>query len=173
MNRTVINISVLILCCILSSCGVYYIDLGNHYAWLEDRVIVKITEETKKSLYYDCLIRPQVLNYDYDDTYIIAYQVYDGSIDYDSCQRPEEKDSLRIQFKRLEEMKHCYWIINKETGRIIGPMKKNEFDLKCKTLNVRAKMRHSQEEKFWKGSSIEEINVGNSVQDTLLINTKN
>ena len=70
-------------------------------------------------------------------------------------------------------MKHCYWIINKETGRIIGPMKKNEFDLKCKTLNVRAKMRHSQEEKFWKGSSIEEINVGNPAQDTLLINTKN
>jgi hypothetical protein len=75
----IIKISILLLCSILSSCGFYYIDLGKHYAWLEDRVIVKITEETKESLYYDCLIRPQVLNYDYDDTYIIAYQVYDGS----------------------------------------------------------------------------------------------
>jgi hypothetical protein len=108
------------------------------------------------------------LNYDYDDTYIIAYQVYDGSVYYDSCQRPEEKDSLRIQFKRLEEMKHCYWIINKETGKIIGPMKKNEFDLKCETLSVRAKMRHSQEEKFWKGTSMEDIGYDDSVTDSII-----
>jgi hypothetical protein len=65
-------------------------------------------------------------------------------------------------------MKHCYWIINKETGKIIGPMKKNEFDLKCETLSVRAKMRHSQEEKFWKGTSMEDIGYDDSVTDSII-----
>ena len=150
MYRRILNIVVLLLCNLLTSClGVFYIDLGNHYAWLEDRIIVKIKEEKANSLSYDLLIRPQVLNYDYDDRFIIAYQIYDGSDWYNSNPIAEEKDSLLIQFAKLKEMKYCYWIINKETNQVIGPMRKPEFDRKCEELHVKAKMRHFHEKKFW------------------------
>ena len=150
MYRRILNIVVLLLCNLLTSClGVFYIDLGNHYAWLEDRIIVKIKEETENSLSYDLLIRPQVLNYDYDNKFIIAYQIYDGSDWYNSNPIAEEKDSLLIQFAKLKEMKHCYWIIDKETDKVMGPMRKNEFERLCKTLQVEAKMRHFHEKKFW------------------------
>ena len=150
MCRRILNIVVLLLCNLLTSClGVFYIDLGNHYAWLEDRIIVKIKEETENSLSYDLLIRPQVLNYDYDNKFIIAYQIYDGSDWYNSNPIAEKKDSLFIQFAKLKEMKYCYWIINKETNQVIGPMRKPEFDRKCEELHVKAKMRHFHEKKFW------------------------
>lgn len=150
MYRRILNIAVLLFCYLLTSClGVFYIDLGNHYAWLEDRIIVKIKEEMENSLSYDLLIRPQVLNYDYDNKFIIAYQIYDGSDWYNSNKRAEEKDSLFIQFAKLKEMKYCYWIINKETNQVIGPMRKPEFDRKCEELHVKAKMRHFHEKKFW------------------------
>ena len=153
MYRRILNIVVLLLCNLLTSClGVFYIDLGNHYAWLEDRIIVKIKEEKENSLSYDLLIRPQVLNYDYDNKFIIAYQIYDGSDWYNSNPIAEEKDSLLIQFAKLKEMKHCYWIINKETNQVIGPMRKPEFDRKCEELHVKAKMRHFHEKKFWKNN---------------------
>ena len=153
MYRRILNIAVLLFCYLLTSClGVFYIDLGNHYAWLEDRIIVKIKEETENSLSYDLLIRPQVLNYDYDNKFIIAYQIYDGSDWYNSNKRAEEKDSLFIQFAKLKEMKYCYWIINKETNQVIGPMRKPEFDRKCEELHVKAKMRHFHEKKFWKNN---------------------
>ena len=153
MYRRILNIVVLLLCNLLTSClGVFYIDLGNHYAWLEDRIIVKIKEETENSLFYDLLIRPQVLNYDYDNKFIIAYQIYDGSDWYNSNPIAEEKDSLLIQFAKLKEMKYCYWIINKETNQVIGPMRKPEFDRKCEELHVKAKMRHFHEKKFWKNN---------------------
>ena len=153
MCRRILNIVILLLCNLLTSClGVFYIDLGNHYAWLEDRIIVKIKEETENSLSYDLLIRPQVLNYDYDNKFIIAYQIYDGSDWYNSNPIAEEKDSLLIQFAKLKEMKYCYWIINKETNQVIGPMRKPEFDRKCEELHVKAKMRHFHEKKFWKNN---------------------
>ena len=153
MYRRILNIVVLLLCNLLTSClGVFYIDLGNHYAWLEDRIIVKIKEEKENSLSYDLLIRPQVLNYDYDNKFIIAYQIYDGSDWYNSNPIAEEKDSLLIQFAKLKEMKYCYWIINKETNQVIGPMRKPEFDRKCEELHVKAKMRHFHEKKFWKNN---------------------
>ena len=149
MYRRILNIAVLLFCYLLTSClGVFYIDLGNHYAWLEDRIIVKIKEEKENSLSYDLLIRPQVLNYDYDNKFIIAYQIYDGSDWYNSNPIAEEKDSLLIQFAKLKEMKYCYWIINKETNQVIGPMRKPEFDRKCEELHVKAKMRHFHEKKF-------------------------
>ena len=155
MCRRILNIVVLLFCNLLTSClGVFYIDLGNHYAWLEDRIIVKIKEETGNSLFYDLLIRPQVLNYGYDNKFIIAYQIYDGSDWYNSNQIPEEKDSLFIQFAKLKEMKYCYWIINKETNQVIGPMRKSEFDRKCEELHVKAKMCHFHEKKLWKNKGL-------------------
>lgn len=150
MKKYYFIIFLLNTCAILISCqSVFYTDLGNHYAWLEDRAIVKITGETGNSLYYDVLIRPQVLNCDYDEEFIIAYQVYDGSEWYDVARTDGENDSLRLQFAELRKIKHCYWIINKETGRILGPLRKNEFEKKCIELKIHAKFYEFQEKKLW------------------------
>ena len=144
------NHILLLLCYLFTSCtGVgFYIDLGNHYAWLEERMIVKITEEKETSLHFDILIRPQVLNFNYDDKYIIAYQVYDGSPYYDLDYMTEERDSLLIQFEKLKIIKKCYWIVNKDSGLVIGPLRKEEFVNKCKELHVKAIMRRSHEKNF-------------------------
>ena len=143
----------------LTSCfgGVFYIELGNHYAWVESREIVKIQKETASCLFYDVIIRPQVLNYADDDKYIIVYQVYDGSEYYDisAKQDKEEKDSLLAQFAKLKEIKYCYWIIDKEANKVIGPMRKVEFDKKCEELQVKAKMQNNHEKKFWEERNIE------------------
>jgi len=150
MYRKILNIVVVLLfCSLLTSClGVFYIDLGKHYAWLENRIIVKITGETDNSLFYDVIIRPQVLNYAYDDRFIIVYQVFDGCVNYDSTQIVKGKDSLFLQFEKQKTIKYCYWIIDKETDRVMGPMRKPEFDRRCKALHVEIRMRQSHEKKF-------------------------
>ena len=80
-----------------------------------------------------------------------ANKVYDGSEFYDvsSKQDKKEKDSLLNQFSKLKEMKNCYWIIDKETNLVMGPMTKSDFDRKCKELHVKAKMRRFHEKEFW------------------------
>ena len=160
MRKYLIVLGIIFLCGVLVSClGVFYIDLGNKYAWLENRIIVKITGEKENALYYDTFIRPQVLNYAYDDKFIIAYQVYDGSMAYDSIQREEEKDSLFAQFELIKKLKYCYWIIDKETGKVFGPMKKKEFENRCKVMHIEAKMKQWKEKTFWEGREMQSTNL--------------
>ena len=147
------KIVALFLSCFLISClgGVSYINLGSHYAWVESREIVKIKEEVENSLYYDVIIRPQVLNFADDEKYIIVYQVYDESEYYDvsAIQSTVERDSLLAQFARMKKIKYCYWIIDKEADKVMGPMRKSEYDRKCKELQVKAEMQNFHEKKFW------------------------
>lgn len=138
------------MCSIFTSCsvGVYHNDLGNQYAWIENRMIVKIKGETSKSLWYEPIVHPQVLNYASDDKYVIAYQVYDGSEYYFVSAIDENRDSLLLLYSQLKEMRYSYWIINKETDQVMGPMRKIDFDSKCKELHVKAKMRDFYEVRF-------------------------
>ena len=153
MYRNIFIIVGLLMCYLFTSCvgGVFYIDLGNHYAWIESREVVKITEEKDNALYYDEIIYPQVLNYNYDDQYIIVYQVYDGSDYYDISAKQDkaEKDSLYALFDKIKEIKYCYWIIDKETNQVIGPLRKDDFNRKCQELHIEIKMHRFHEKKFW------------------------
>ena len=162
MSRRILNIVILFLCSFLTSClGVFYIDLGNHYAWIESREVVKITEEKDNALYYDEIIYPQVLNYNYDDQYIIVYQVYDGSDYYDISAKQDkaEKDSLYAQFDKIKEIKYCYWIIDKETDQVIGPLRKDDFDRRCQELHIEIKLHRFHEKKFWENRSMKELGI--------------
>ena len=163
MYRNIFIIVGLLMCYLFTSCvgGVFYIDLGNHYACIESREVVKITEEKDNALYYDEIIYPQVLNYNYDDKYIIVYQVYDGSDYYDISAKQDkaEKDSLYAQFDKIKEIKYCYWIINKETDQVIGPLRKDDFDRKCQELHIEIKMHRFHEKKFWENRSMKELGI--------------
>lgn len=148
--KKIVNITTLYLCCILLSCiDLNYADLGNHYAWMDDATIVKF--RGKMNGVFDTIIIPQVLNFDYDDKYIIAYQGCNGKGYYyssSSLEYENNKDSLLLQIKKMKQMKFCYWIIDKETGKVMGPMRKSEFDQKCKALNVKARMWKINEARF-------------------------
>ena len=163
MYRNIFIIVGLLMCYLFTSCvgGVFYIDLGNHYAWIESREVVKITEEKDNALYYDEIIYPQVLNYNYDDQYIIVYQVYDGSDYYDILAKQDkaEKDSLYALFDKIKEIKYCYWIIDKETDQVIGPLRKDDFDRKCQELHIEIKMHRFHEKKFWENRSMKELGI--------------
>ena len=157
MRKYLIVLGIIFLCGVLVSClGVFYIDLGNKYAWLENRIIVKITEEKENALYYDTFIRPQVLNYAYDDKFIIAYQVYDKDYHYEPI---EERDSLQALFEKTKKIRYCYWIINKETGKVFGPMKKKEFENRCKVMHIEAKMKQWKEKTFWEGMEMQSTSL--------------
>ena len=163
MYRNIFIIVGLLMCYLFTSCvgGVFYIDLGNHYAWIESREVVKITEEKDNALYYDEIIYPQVLNYNYDDKYIVIYQVYDGGMAYDISAKQDkaEKDSLYAQFDKIKEIKYCYWIINKEADQVIGPLRKDDFDRKCQELHIEIKMHRFHEKKFWENRSMKELGI--------------
>ena len=163
MYRNIFVIVGLLMCYLFTSCvgGVFYIDLGNHYAWIESREVVKITEEKDNALYYDVIIYPQVLNYNYDDQYIIVYQVYDGSDYYDISAKQDkaEKDSLYALFDKIKEIKYCYWIIDKETDQVIGPLRKDDFNKKCQELHIEIKMHRFHEKKFWENRSMKELGM--------------
>ena len=164
MYRNIFVIVGLLMCYLFTSCvgGVFYIDLGNHYAWLEDRIIYKIKEESEKGLYGDVIIRPQVLNYNYDDQYIIVYQIYDGDdffYDISAKQDKAEKDSLYALFDKIKKIKYCYWIINKEADQVIGPLRKDDFDRKCQELHIEIKMHRFHEKKFWENRSMNELGM--------------
>lgn len=58
------------------------------------------------------------------------------------------RDSFLRQYKKIKQLKYCYWIIDKGTGKIWGPMRKKEFDKKCELLNVKAKMWRIYERKI-------------------------
>ena len=54
MCRILLKITILSICCILTSClgGVFYIDLGKDYAWVEcNRTIIKITKVSHLPFY--------------------------------------------------------------------------------------------------------------------------
>ncbi|MBQ8058755.1 MAG: hypothetical protein IJ199_02905, partial [Prevotella sp.] len=163
MYRNIFVIVGLLMCYLFTSCvgGVFYIDLGNRYAWLEDRIIYKIKEESEKGLYGDIIIYPQVLNYNYDDKYIVIYQVYDGGMAYDISAKQDkaEKDSLYAQFDKIKKIKYCYWIINKEADQVIGPLRKDDFDRKCQELHIEIKMHRFHEKKFWENRSMKELGI--------------
>lgn len=158
--RRFFYIASVFFCILFPSClGVYYDDLGKKYALIESREIVKITGQTDNALYHDVIIRPEVLNFAHDDRYIIVYQVYSSwTRDYFGIKSETDsalltsklrncvfvdvplEDSLAVLYKKIKEIKDCYWIIDKETDEVMGPMRKEEFDRKCKALNVKAKM---------------------------------
>lgn len=166
MNRKISKFSILLLGFIFSSClnVVDYIDLGYNYAWLYNKTIVKYIEKNVSTLVWrDYVIRPEVINFDDDDRYIVAYQVYSSLTRYYYSDTSEEDsilvdvyfkddgelvkvpqpDSLVAQYEKIKEMQKCYWIIDKETDKVMGPMAKEEFDRQCKALHVKAKMSDS------------------------------
>ena len=56
-----------------------------------------------------------------------------------------DKDSVD-QIKRLcKDLQDCYWIIRKKDNSVFGPMSYNEYEQKCKILDVKIKLCSTNE----------------------------
>lgn len=140
----------------LYGCHDCYLELGDSYVY-DNRIIYLQTDG-----YYEELVPDQVLNFDYDKDYIIAYQKPDSAyyreyrIDIckefsDSTIRSLEKlDSLEVLLDSMLYIQDCYWIIRKKDTKVYGPMTKSDFYKKCKKMNITIKMDKRYESEFIK-----------------------
>lgn len=127
----VLFVFILIIFC---SCHGDYADLGNGYIWIEDSIGKSINEETGQ---FEFVIYPRTVDYNVDEFYIIAHQIMtdpdtgmpiiDVLVDRITCAKGKEADSLRTLFNKMMEIQDCYWIIDKNTHKVLGPMRKSEF----------------------------------------------
>lgn len=112
----------------------------------------------------ETLIYPDVLRNnvkEYDD-YILAYQIpdIDGSYEcfvLDSALNNNHKfihyrDSVNQWIDKIRKLKECYWIIQKRTKKVYGPLTKREYDKLCNKLDVEKKVNDGKHiEIYWMG----------------------
>lgn len=125
-------------------------NLGDDYVFVEGSIAKRCGHNKYK--YLETLIVEQVLNFNYDEDFIIAYQIPDR--DYLNFVREfktkREIDSLDNLYTAMETIHYCYWIIQKKNTNIIGPMNKEKFEDKCKEMNIKIRMDKKYEKEFVK-----------------------
>ncbi len=114
----------------------------------------------------ETLIYPDVLrnNVEEYDDYILAYQIpdiaecfeiTDGMFDSetrDSVEWIHYRDSINQRIDKIRKLKECYWIIQKRTKKVYGPLTKREYDKLCNKLDVEKKVNDGKHiEIYWMG----------------------
>jgi hypothetical protein len=112
----------------------------------------------------ETLIYPDVLrnNVEEYDDYILAYQIPDIDESYecfvlDSALNNNHKfihyrDSINQRIDKIRKLKECYWIIQKRTKKVYGPLTKREYDKLCNKLDVEKKVNDGKHiEIYWTG----------------------
>jgi hypothetical protein len=128
---------ILVLLCCCWSCDV--VELEDGYYYLNCTIWKKVKVEGK----YDAsrtIVPKEVLNFNYDNYYIIAYQkpAYDvANKSMRETASQTEKDSLDEQMRKILEIDDCYWIIRKVDCVVWGPMPKSEFEDMCKKKGIK------------------------------------
>ena len=131
---------------IMCSCHDSYSEIGDNYIYMNS-IIFEQNEETKA---LEIAVPAQVLNYMFDDDYIIAYQIPDRQIFNDYLEyRPKNIiDSLERQYGKMCEIHDCYWIVRIKDKRVFGPMTKKDFEGKCRDMRVKIKFDPRYEHKY-------------------------
>ena len=146
MNRIIP--AMLLLVVLISACHGDYWSLGDGYVFV-NRAIAR---QTGKGRYkpMETLVMDQVLNFAFDDNFIIVYQIPDRNwLNYAKDFMPAEKiDSIEALYVKMEDIHHCYWIIRKADAFIIGPMNKDEFEVTWKEMNINLKLDPKSQSKY-------------------------
>ncbi len=110
-----------------------YIDLGDKYS-LVNRCLCHTNDRG-----IDVgLIIGDIVKLDLNDSYIIAYQeVNPDYVEHDHFYSKEEE---RIH-KYMSTHPHNYWIVDKKTVKVYGPLTKEAFDKSCDSLNIKLKLK--------------------------------
>lgn len=106
----------------------------------------------------DVLIYPEVQKVKEYDDFILAYQIPDISDYYkrpfketfnpelyDSLEWKHHCDSINHRIDRIRKFKECYWIIQKRTKKVYGPLTKKEYDRLCIKLDVKKKVNDGKD----------------------------
>jgi hypothetical protein len=130
------------------------IDFGNKfiYRWksYKNRYIIPQNRNYRKAIY------PDIIDYDYNDDFVIALQVpskendrfllsselNDGKINYNYLLR--SADSILKHdphFKRILDSRCNYWIIDLKSDSIIGPLDKNQYLIEREKLHLPDKIK--------------------------------
>lgn len=94
----------------------------------------------KYEVYDDYILAYQVPCIDKDDYRDIVYPTYEDSIAWSHYD-----DSVNNLLDKVSKLHDCYWIIQKSTKKVYGPLSKKEYNRLCKELNVKKendKFRH-------------------------------
>jgi hypothetical protein len=117
---------------IVGSCGKYPEDLGNGYA--VDFLFTSGSEKMVIGSNNTVIIGGPLLEYKYNSDYIIATERPFDSVR--ECRDGYEQDYKSCK-KAFEESTFCqYWIINKHTHKIFGPIKFAEYQSKVEELAI-------------------------------------
>ncbi|WP_139261375.1 DUF3997 domain-containing protein [Xylanibacter ruminicola] len=150
--RKLLYIYIVLLLC---GCHDSYFELGDSYIYESGRINKLMDKGT-----ITILVPDQVLNYEFDDNYVIAYQKPDSAYyreyyinafkeNSDSTIRSQKMtDSLETLLKKMLSVPDCYWIIRKQDAKVFGPMSESDFNRMCKKLNVLIKMDKKYESRF-------------------------
>lgn len=140
------------------SCGNdFFIELGDDYAEeFENYEIVKITyrvpdRDPYHSDPYEVVIPGKIVNYNYDDNYIIVHQRYDKFYSEKSLETlisMHDTDSIIANLEMLKKINNCYWIIYKKKDIVAGPFNKHDFDAKCKKEGIKLEFK-DEHRLFW------------------------
>ncbi|MBQ7689687.1 MAG: DUF3997 domain-containing protein [Muribaculaceae bacterium] len=118
----------------LSSCMVRdYEDFGDGYCWCDGRI-------HHESANNKVIVNTHSSNHNYNSTYIVAEQIPNERYfesDLDVYYAPEIRDSVRREFEKEKAMGVCYWIINKKTHQVYGPLTKEDYVHKRDSLKVK------------------------------------
>lgn len=109
------------------------ISLGGNYVFNED-VICKIDKDKNLHL----AIPDHIENYNYNDNYIVVRQLPAFVIaDYYWLGLSSvEKDSINKIVQKCKNIGTCFWIIDKNKDKTIGPLTKQEYKLMCNSLHI-------------------------------------
>jgi hypothetical protein len=113
---------------VVAGCHGDYMDLGDNYS-LVNRCLCHTND---RGIDVELIIG-DIVKLDLNDSYIIAYQeVNPYYIKHDHFYSKGEE---RIH-KYMSTHPHNYWIIDKKTVKVYGPLTKEAFDKSCDSLNI-------------------------------------
>ena len=131
---------VLILLC---GCHDNYHDLGSRYEYMDGRINKELDGGGLGWTPIKPLIPEEVRKYNYDQDFIIAYQIPSrGWFDFEmeNAITKEKADSIEQLYNKMYDIHYCYWIIDKKNDQLYGPLDKKEFEKRCKNMGIKMKL---------------------------------
>lgn len=129
-----------VLCMGLYDCHGDYAVIDGDYRYISQSIALskgKTKDGGEKIVH---LIPRNVVDYDFDNVYIVVYQIPEEDDDIREYMRKyisdAKRDSIDRKFALMDSIKNCYWIIRKKDAKVYGPMNKHAYRKKCKELKI-------------------------------------
>ena len=142
MRKNVLYLTyVLILLC---GCHDSYHELGGRYIYVNGRIDKELDGGGLGWTPIESVIPENVLSYNYDKTFIIAYQIPSRAwfdFETENAITKEKADSIEQLYNKMYDIHYCYWIIDKKKDQLYGPLDKKEFEKSCKKMGIKLKLK--------------------------------